>query len=521
MKIKKSIFLSIFLSIFIIIALLFIPNTVDAINKYPEIDGIKYSLNESTHTAKVEDYYGSNSELEIPSEIESEGIKYTVTSIIVDAFENLSMTKIKIPKTITTIGNGAFNNCINLTSIEVDNLNENYCSVGGILFNKDKTTIIRYPEAKEETTYIIPNSVKTIDKYAFYRAKNLTDITIPNNVETIGVSAFNTCSSLTSIAIPDGVQAIESGTFYQCTSLESVILPKNLKEIGTQAFFNCISLKSITIPETLESTGMFAFSYCTSLTISGYPNSLEKTFATNNNINFEPKYTVTNRLNNITASNENIGINYTTTLKANSGYKLPGNIKIIINNTELEEEKHYTYDRTNGNIVIFDTAIIGDIEIEAIGEKLIKVSFDANGGLFGDKTTYTIDEWVASLYDTLTTPTREGYIFKGYYTEKNGGTKFEMILNESGIDSDMTFYAQWEEDLSGVEPGIPEGEEQPDNNDNNTRNTDTNPGANNNNITTGNNPQTSDNILFFVGMLFIAVIGITVTTKFRNYYKTK
>ncbi len=151
------------------------------------------------------------------------------------------------------------------------------------------------------------------------------------------------------------------------------------------------------------------------------------------------------------------------------------------------------------------------------------VTFDANGGKFGNETIYTIDNWNANLYDSLIEPTRDGYTFKGYYTEKTGGTKFEMILNESGIDSDMTFYAQWEENSGEVPPTTGE-ESQPDNNNSgntdtgNTNTGDINTGANNNNnnTSTGNNPQTSDNILFFVEMLLIAVIGITVTTKFRK-----
>lgn len=72
------------------------------------------------------------------------------------------------------------------------------------------------------------------------------------------------------------------------------------------------------------------------------------------------------------------------------------------------------------------------------------VIFDANGGKFGNETIYTIDNWNINLYDNLTKPVRDGYIFKGYYTEKTGGTKLEMILNEAGIDRNMTFYAQWE-----------------------------------------------------------------------------
>ena len=78
-----------------------------------------------------------------------------------------------------------------------------------------------------------------------------------------------------------------------------------------------------------------------------------------------------------------------------------------------------------------------------------KVVFDANGGIFKEnKTILTIDEWKNEYEETLEKPTREGYIFKGYYTDRNDGTKFELILAESGIDSDMVFYARWDKQES-------------------------------------------------------------------------
>ena len=74
-----------------------------------------------------------------------------------------------------------------------------------------------------------------------------------------------------------------------------------------------------------------------------------------------------------------------------------------------------------------------------------KVIFDANEGEFKDGNYLVIDEWINGMELTLEFPTREGYDFIGFYTSKNEGTKLEFILAESGIDKDMTFYAQWEE----------------------------------------------------------------------------
>lgn len=79
-----------------------------------------------------------------------------------------------------------------------------------------------------------------------------------------------------------------------------------------------------------------------------------------------------------------------------------------------------------------------------LAKESFKVVFDANEGVFsGNKNILTIEKWENGYEETLEKPIREGYTFNGYYTEKSGGTKFELILAESGIDSDMTFYAQW------------------------------------------------------------------------------
>lgn len=93
--------------------------------------------------------------------------------------------------------------------------------------------------------------------------------------------------------------------------------------------------------------------------------------------------------------------------------------------------------------------------IPKINIEVFKVILDANGGIFTDSEQYIIEKWDNEYYDNLIIPTKDGYTFKGYFTEKIGGTKFEMILNESGIDKDMIFYAQWEEN-SSVLPSINE-----------------------------------------------------------------
>ncbi len=93
-----------------------------------------------------------------------------------------ALTSITIPKTVTQIGTDAFFRCSSLQNIIVDTDNSTYCDIDGILFCKDKTELIAYPEGKTETRYIIPNSVTKIKGNVFGYKTNLKIIGIPSNV---------------------------------------------------------------------------------------------------------------------------------------------------------------------------------------------------------------------------------------------------------------------------------------------------------------------------------------------------
>ena len=120
-----------------------------------------------------------------------------VTSIGDGAFyECGSLTSIEIPDSVISIGYGAFSGS-SLTSVDVASNNPIYCSIDGVLFNKDKTTIIYYPDGKQGA-YTIPNSVTNIGDGAF-ASSSLTSVTIPNSVRSIGSNAFHYCNSLSYI----------------------------------------------------------------------------------------------------------------------------------------------------------------------------------------------------------------------------------------------------------------------------------------------------------------------------------
>ena len=196
------------------------------------------------------------------SSLTSITIPDSVTSIGSSAFSDCSkLRSITIPNSVTSIGAWAFNGCTGLTAINVAMENQNYVSPDGVLYNKDKTTIICYPAGKKGNNYKIPDGVTEIGSIAFSRCSSLTSVTIPNSVTSIGSGAFNGCTSLTRVTIPKSVTKIGWNAFSDCTSLTSITIPNSVISIDWYAFRGCTSLKSITIPNSVTSIGKNAFGY--------------------------------------------------------------------------------------------------------------------------------------------------------------------------------------------------------------------------------------------------------------------
>ena len=209
------------------------------------------------------------------SSLKSITIPSSVTSIGDYAFSGCtSLTNITIPSSVTSIGDYAFSGCKSLTTIDVEVGNNNYTSVDGVLFNKDKTELICYPARKTDKSYNILDSVTSIGDWAFIGCTSLTSITIPNGVTSIGDYAFYGCTSLTSITIPNSVSSIGKCAFENCLSLTSITIPSSVTSVSNNTFSNCESLTSITIPDSVVSIGNYAFSNCEALVSIKIPNSV-------------------------------------------------------------------------------------------------------------------------------------------------------------------------------------------------------------------------------------------------------
>ena len=158
----------------------------------------------------------STTEVTIPESATIEGQSYTVTKIGDDALKYLpNLTTVNIPASVTTIGSSVFSTCANLTSIVVDASNEIYSSDGGVLFNKTKTHLIKYPIAKSGSSYTIPASVQSVGEGAFLKCAGLTSIVVQESVTYIDNGAFEKCSNLTTVTYPETVHR-GSGVFTGC-----------------------------------------------------------------------------------------------------------------------------------------------------------------------------------------------------------------------------------------------------------------------------------------------------------------
>ena len=211
-------------------------------------------------------------------------IDITIPNSVTDVGERAfyrctNLTTVTIGNSVTSIGRYAFEKCTSLVTIEVSKNNKDYASFDGVLFCKNKTKLIKYPAGKTDRTYEIPDSVTYIGIGTFEDCLNLASITIPNSVISIGVYAFAYSPNLTSVEIPNSVTSIGDGAFYWCTSLTSVTIPDSVTDISERAFSNCKSLTNVTIGNSVTSIGDDAFYYCenlTSITISNSVTSIGK-----------------------------------------------------------------------------------------------------------------------------------------------------------------------------------------------------------------------------------------------------
>ena len=213
-------------------------------------------------------------------------IPYQVTDISEGLFCGCkALKKAVLAITIESIGESAFEGCVNLEQINfLPSLN---AIAKRAFFECKSLTSFQIPdgvEAIEDEVFcgccclieiILPSNLTRIGKRAFYMC-NIEAIAIPDSVVSVGDEAFAKCQQLTSLILPAGLCEIGSGAFAGCINLSESKLPDSLKVLGSKAFSNCRSLSAIHLPRTLEVIENSTFSNCTKLASVTLPPSLTR-----------------------------------------------------------------------------------------------------------------------------------------------------------------------------------------------------------------------------------------------------
>ncbi|AIJ36681.1 leucine-rich repeat domain-containing protein [Flavobacterium psychrophilum] len=239
---------------------------------------IRYTItsSEAPFTAKVARNPDFSGVAVIPETVAYNSKNYIVTAIGESAFIQCNnLTSVTIPNSVTTIGDYVFADCPGLTSVTIPNsvITINRGAFGGcssltsVTIPNSVTTIREnaFADCSGLTSVTIPNSVTDIENGAFFSCSGLTSVTIPNSVTTIGDEAFADCSGLTSVTIPNSVTTIGDGSFAECSGLTSVTIPNSVTTIGDGSFAECSGLTSVTIPNSVTTIGDEAFAGCSSL----------------------------------------------------------------------------------------------------------------------------------------------------------------------------------------------------------------------------------------------------------------
>ena len=429
--------------------------TITSIEKYAFSSSSLTSLSLTGNVQKIGDYAFTYC-----TSLTSLSLTGNIQKIGDHAFDSCSsLNTVTLPKSLTSIGSHAFDSCTSLDSIEIPGkvteigdyafteagltsatIDEGVQSTGKLMFYKcSNLKTVEFPKSLTAIGYgsfwgcsdleyvTIPDSVVSVEDFAFANCTSLQEITLPHGVETISKQDFAGCTSLSKVTLSDGVKTIGEGAFEGCTStsLTSITLPNSVETIGEEAFQSCTGLESITIPEKVTTIKSGTFDYCSNLKyitlpagLTSFQDDLSRCYA---------------------------GYFYATDYKKdeNGNYILnPDGTPILIYTPK--GAIYYKNYKTAADALLANNTVLAERNFLY----LCKVTFDAKGGNLTDPAevpvykTEKITDTKANDLTAIHDPTRAGYKFTGWYTDKD--QLFDV--KDTAIMEDITLYAGWEFD---------------------------------------------------------------------------
>lgn len=251
-------------------------------------------------------------EIDLPSSLKTIGSR---------AFYYSGLKTVAVPASVTSIGADAFGWCAQLAGFAVDSLNANYSNdANGVLFNKDKTVLVKYPNGNKSANYTVPETVTALAENAFENCANLRMAYIPDGVDLLNGAFFNCglenilvsgenanysndasgalldkeqtqlilypqCNAAEEYIVPSTVTAIDSGAFHNADNLKGIVVPDGVEEIAAATFYMCAGLEYVHVPASVEAIGAYAYAdgvYICSET----ENCYAKTYADENGVEF-------------------------------------------------------------------------------------------------------------------------------------------------------------------------------------------------------------------------------------------
>jgi hypothetical protein len=341
-----------------------------------------------------------------------------LTEITMNAFTDCtSLTEVSISKNVTDIGEDAFRNCTSLTAINVDAENPNYVSIDGVLFNKEVTELITFPDGKSGD-YVIPDTVTKLSEYAFYNCSAITSLVIPDSVTDVSYYFISKCPMLTSITIGSGISKdevyFEFGNYHlnTCPSLTEInvsednpnfasldgimfskdfteivsypagraggyVIPDNITVIGRNAFADCTLLTDIKIGSDVTTIYTGAFAGCSSLNSVVVPENVMYIHGSSYEDSYDGPFGNCESLTSLTIMNPNTTIgecafnhsdslvlygyeNSTAEYYAKKSYNSAFTQYIQFIPIDKTQDKYGDIDR-NGNVGMTDVVIVAKI----------------------------------------------------------------------------------------------------------------------------------------------------------------